>query len=180
VEVDDTEESFIAAIRLPLTRAARIDIVDRYLLPTNMAYGRLLERILKEIVHNPRNPRIRIHSSLEALTDKSEDKYDREIWKMHFSHLHGLLLKQGRAGQVLIWRPKDLPDKFHDRYLLTELGSCSVGRGFQIQHGCTNRLYLLDQSLHEILQYFYKADENAKKQPCIHPFRIGSEAFLSR
>ena len=38
----------------------------------------------------------------------------------------------GRHG-VFIWDHRDLPDEFHDRYLLTELGSCGIGKGFDVE-----------------------------------------------
>jgi hypothetical protein len=175
--VGDTEESFLAAIRLLLMMAARIDIVDPWLLPTRSSCRDLLKRMLEEIMGNLRHPQIRLHSSLQALKHSSEDKYDRQIWTNHFMDLHCLLLKNRRAGQVLIWRPEDIPDKFHDRYLLTELGSCSVGKGFEIKRGYKNRLYLLDRLLQKSLQDFYKADVNAQ-QPWIE-FSIGSASTYS-
>ena len=169
-EVEDSD-SFVATIRLPLRRAARIELVDPFLLPTKVRRP-LLEKILKETFHNPRNPLIKIHSSLNALKEE-EHQYEFDVWRSHFKELEPVLLKGCRAVQVFIWRPDDIADKFHDRYLLTEIGSCSVGRGFDIKRGYTNRLYRLDRSTNAQIERAFRTDPNAKNKPVLQ-FSIGS------
>jgi hypothetical protein len=66
-EVDASPESFVRAIRLPLARTARIDVVDRFLLPSRAASRGLLELMLNEVVLNPRLSALRFHSSLKPV-----------------------------------------------------------------------------------------------------------------
>jgi hypothetical protein len=161
-------DSFVATIRLPLRCAGRIELIDPYLLPTTGLRGPLLQRIVQETIDNPRNPWVKIHSSLKALEEENED-----VWRSHFSALEPVLLKRDRAVQVFIWRPKHLPDAFHDRYLLTDIGSCSVGRGFEIIRGHTNRLYRLDHPTHERIQQAFRTGRNAENRTVCR-FSIGS------
>jgi hypothetical protein len=67
----------------------------------------------------------------------------------------------GRHG-VFIWDHRDLPDEFHDRYLLTELGSCGIGKGFDVKKGVKNRFYRLDRETNHRLESLFRADENSK------------------
>jgi hypothetical protein len=174
-EVSGAEESFLAAIRLPLHRAARIEIVDPFLLPTTDRSKRLLELITKETVLNPRLSAFKIHSSFKALDSHADGPHIHEerIWRYHFETLSQLLANNDRSARVFIWDHFDLPDNFHDRYLLTELGSCSIGRGFQVLKGVKNRFYRLDHAMTNSLQTVFRADINSTPKPALS-FRIGT------
>jgi hypothetical protein len=172
VEVEGTNESFVEAIRLPLTRAARIEIIDPWLLPTKDRSAGLLERIAKEIARNPRISVFKIHSSFRALEN---DPYRGEegVWRVHFEKLSELLADSQRSAWVFIWKHRDIPDKFHDRYLLTELGSCQIGRGFEVERGFTNTFYRLDRKKSQALEAVFRADINSTPKPALR-FRIGT------
>jgi len=55
------------------------------------------------------------------------------IWRSHFESLSQMLENNKRSARVLVWRFCDIADKFHDRYLLMELGSFSIGKGFSVE-----------------------------------------------
>jgi hypothetical protein len=170
--VDGSNESFVAAIRLPLTRAARIEIVDPWLLPTKDRSAGLLEQIVKEVARNPRVSAFKIHSSFRAL-ENDPDRHEESVWRFHFEKLSQLLANSQRSARVFVWRNRDIPDKFHDRYLLTELGSCEVGRGFEVEKGFTNNFYRLDRTKSQVLETVFRADINSKPNPTLS-FRIGT------
>jgi hypothetical protein len=171
-DVDGTNESFVAAIRLPLTRAARIEIVDPWLLPTKDRSVGLLEQIVKEVARNPRVSAFRIHSSFRALESDS-DRSEESVWRLHFERLGQLLADSHMSARVFVWRIRDIPDKFHDRYLLTELGSCQIGRGFEVQKGFINTFYRLDRKKSQDLETVFRADINSTPKPVLS-FRIGT------
>jgi hypothetical protein len=171
-EVEGSDESFVAAIRLPLTRAARIEIVDPWLLPTKDRSSSLLEQIVKEVARNPRVSAFKIHSSFRAL-QSDPDRYEESVWRSHFEKLNQLLENSHRSARVFVWRNSDIPDKFHDRYLLTELGSCQIGRGFEVEKGFTNTFYRLDRTKSQGLENVFRADINSTPKPSLS-FRIGT------
>jgi hypothetical protein len=171
-EVEGTEESFVAAIRLPLARAARIEIVDPWLLPTKDRSSLLLEHIVKEVARNPRVSAFKIHLSFKALQD-DPDKREESVWRCHFEKLSELLTNSHRSARVLVWRNRDIPDKFHDRYLLTELGGCQIGRGFEVERGVENTFYRLDRKKSQRLETIFRADINSTPKPALS-FRIGT------
>lgn len=171
-EVEGTEESFVAAIQLPLARAARIEIVDPWLLPTKDRSSSLLERIVKEVARNRRVSAFKIHTSFKALQD-DPDKREESVWRQRFERLSQLLANSHRSARVLIWRNRDIPDKFHDRYLLTELGSCQIGRGFEVEKGIENTFYRLDRKKSQSLENVFRADINSIPKPALS-FRIGT------
>jgi hypothetical protein len=170
-EVEGSEE-FVAAIRLPLTRAARIELVDPWLLPTKDRSKRLLELIVKEVVRNPSVSAFKIHSSFKALKDHPE-KREESFWRSHFEHVCQRLANSNRSGRVFIWDHRDLPDEFHDRYLLAELGSCGIGKGFDVKKGVKNRFYRLYRKTNHRLERVFRADENSEPKPYLS-FRIGT------
>ena len=170
-EVDGSNESFVAAIKLPLTRAARIDIVDPWLLPTKDRSSGLLQRIVKEVARNPRVSAFKIHSSFRAL-ENDPDRDEEGLWRFHFERLGQLLANSHRSARVFVWNNRDIPDKFHDRYLLTELGSCQVGRGFEVEKGFTNTFYRLDRTKSQSLETVFRGDVNSEPKPTFS-FRIG-------
>jgi hypothetical protein len=171
-EVEGTEESFLAAIRLPLARAARIEIVDPWLLPTKDRSSLLLEHIVKEVARNPRISAFKIHSSFKALQG-DPDKWEERVWRYHFEKLSELLANSHRSARVLVWRNRDIPDKFHDRYLLTELGGCQIGRGFEVERDVENTFYRLDRKKSQRLETLFRADINSTPRPALS-FRIGT------
>jgi hypothetical protein len=170
-EVEGSNESFVAAISLPLTRAARIEIVDPWLLPTKDRSAGLLEQIVKEVARNPRVSAFKIHSSFRAL--ENDDPHEESVWRFQFEKLGQLLADSQRSARVYVWKNRDIPDKFHDRYLLTELGSCQIGRGFEVQKGFTNTFYRLDRKKSQGLESVFRADLNSTPKPALS-FRIGT------
>src|SRR5260221_687135 len=64
-------------------------------------------------------------------------------------------------------------EEIHDRYLLTELGSCGIGKGFVIKKGVKNRFYRLDRETNHRLESVFRADQNSKPKPHLS-FRIGT------
>jgi hypothetical protein len=59
-----------------------------------------------------------------------------------------------------------------DRYLLTELESCGIGKGFDVKKGVKNRFYRLDRKTNHRLESVFRADENSEPKPYLS-FRIG-------
>ena len=133
---------------------------------------KLLELIVKEVVRNPNVSAFKIHSSFEALKDHPK-KRDESFWRSHFEHVCQLLANSNRSARVFIWDHRDLPDEFHDRYLLTELGSCGIGKGFDVKKGVKSRFYRLDRETNHRLESVFRADENSKPKPYLS-FRIGT------
>lgn len=170
-EVEGSEE-FVAVIRLPLTRAARIELVDPWLLPTKDQSKRLLELIVTEVVRNPSVSAFKIHSSFKALRDHPQRR-EKSFWRSRFEHISEQLANSNRSARVFIWDHRDLPDKFHDRYLLTELGSCGIGKGFDVEKGVKTRFYRLDRETNRCLESVFRADENSQPKPYFS-FRIGT------
>jgi hypothetical protein len=132
-----------------------------WLLPTKDRSKRLLELIVKEVVRNPSVSAFKIHSSFKALKDHPE-KREESFWRAHLEHVCQLLANSNRSARVFIWDHRDLPDEFHDRYLLTELGSCGIGKGFDVKKGVKNRFYRLDRETNHRLESLFRADENSK------------------
>jgi hypothetical protein len=141
-------------------------------LPTKPRSSGLLEEIVKEVARNPRVSAFKIHSSLKAL-ENDPDRHEESVWRFHFERLSQLLVNSHRSARVFVWKNRDIPDKFHDRYLLTELGSCQVGRGFAIESGFTNTFYRLDRTKSQNLETVFRGDINSEPKP-IFSFRIGT------
>jgi hypothetical protein len=78
-----------------------------------------------------------------------------------------------RAFRRIVADIFEVPDKFHDRYLLTELGSCQVWRGFEIEKGIINTLYRLDRTKSQSLETVLRGDINSEPKPTFS-FRIGT------
>jgi hypothetical protein len=120
-----------------------------------------LELIVKEVVRNPSVSAFKIHSSFKALKDHPE-KRKESFWRAHLEHVCQLLANSNRSARVFIWDHRDLPDEFHDRYLPTKLGSCGIGKGFDVKKGVKNRFYRLDRETNHRLESLFRADENSK------------------
>jgi hypothetical protein len=99
-----------------------------------------LELIVKEVVRNPSVSAFKIHSSFKALKDHPE-KREESFWRAHLEHVcNSWPIATGRHGS-LFGTIATFPTNSMTRYLLTELGSCGIGKGFDVKKGVKNRFY---------------------------------------
>jgi hypothetical protein len=173
IEVRSADE-FVAAISLPLVRAARIEIIDPYLLPSKKRYRLLLTKIVRAMLHNDRNPLLKFHTSLKAFDDRFGDKNDPSVWYSHFRPLNESLAETRRAAQVFVWQNSVLPDDFHERYLITEIGSCGIGRGFNLKDNYNTTFYRLDRETSNRIEAAFGTEPNALQAPLFR-FCVGSK-----
>jgi hypothetical protein len=140
-----------------LRRASRFDFIDGWLNPANDHYSAFC-RLVKELNHNPNKPKIVFHTSLKAMPR-------RETAENAFSQISQAMIPAGKNADVYIWDPNDLPDKFHDRFLLTNLIDVGLGRGFESDRRFDNNAFIIPRATAQRVLESFRNDVNSSFTP---------------
>jgi hypothetical protein len=147
-----------------LRRASRFDFIDGWLNPASPYYS-AFTRLVKELNHNPKNPRIVFHSSIKVMAS-------RETAESAFAEIGRAMIRAGKTADVYIWDPQDLPDGFHDRFLLTDLTNIQLGHGFQSSPRVDNNAFIIPRATAQRILEVFRNDVNSRFTP-EHVISIG-------
>lgn len=163
-------ESLAEAFRVLLCSGSHIAFIDPYFSLYDIGYMRLLStclRIVKDSNHK-QDLRICIHYRLKKMPRISE--LERDISKFQPS------IPSGTSIDVYCWNQKDGGADFHDRFLLTDKGGISIGRGFQSAeaHLKTNLSLMSSENSREKLTTFAPDTKDYELDAALRIFADGS------
>lgn len=150
-----------ACFRTLLRNAREIHLIDPYFDPRRQGYAPVFKALYEEISLNRHQPSVYIHSSDRKL--REFDNSDRN-WKEHALQKFKLMRPKFPPSRMrlslCIWYMTD----FHDRYFLTDLGGCEIGRGFvELNNKKTTVTALSEKTRIGILRDFFPS-KNANPQ----------------
>jgi hypothetical protein len=151
------EHAMVDAFGELLRRASRFDFIDPHLDPSDRRYLRFC-RLVRELNHNPNKPRIVFHTSLKVI-------FRAETAESAFSQISNAMIPAGKTADVYIWDYEDLPDKFHDRFLLTDLIGIQLGRGFESSPRVDNNAFIIPRATAQRVSEVFRNDVNSRFEP---------------
>jgi hypothetical protein len=145
-----TPEALAHALSAMLTSCQRIHLVDPHFGPENARHRRVLEALLKVVGEG----RLRVHCSGNKSTLAF---FEQEAAKM------ASRFPLGVSVEFVRWRKKPEGQRFHNRYVLTDIGGVMFGDGLDDDDGAgggqTDDLHLLSREQYR-LRWTQYVDEN--------------------
>jgi hypothetical protein len=160
------KHAMVGAFGELLRRASRLDFIDPYLNPSASGYSGFCD-LIRELNHNPNKPKIVFHTSF-----KSELR-TLESAQRAFEEISHVLIPSGKAADVYIWDPGDIPDGFHARFLLTNLVGIRFDRGFQSHSWIDSDAFIIPRGTAQRVSENFRNDVNSRFQP-EHVISIGT------
>lgn len=169
VRIGRSIDQYLQALKLILKHANSLVFVDPYLDPSQDNYENI-GKIFSAAQRKECPPLIEIHRSCygSAREGGRPQMVNTEEWKAIFDHhLAEVLSKAGLEAEVFIW------DKFHDRYLITNLIGISVPHGFgeetKSRYSKTTWTRLTSNDVDDVVMEF---SPNHRRRICYGTFTI--------
>ena len=152
-----------AAMAIPISALLRnsltIIFVDPYFDPRKHRWREPLKVFLEHSIKNPRlkdKERIEVHTSTRILWEG--EKTFEEVCRKKLPDC----IPQNMKVKVKRWKQKDCGEKFHNRYILTDLGGVMFGTGLDTGEGSeTDDVNLMKRATYELRWSQYADDSPA-------------------
>jgi len=127
IRLPKQSSDYLANLRLLLSQANSIQFIDPYLDPTQPHYEQFYF-LLKAIKQRDCPPLLELHTSAKGtdVTGQERKHLTQSDWKSRFSSLSAVVQDVGLTATVYVW------EKFHDRFILSNLASIGLSSGLDI------------------------------------------------
>lgn len=148
-------------------RAKTLILVDRYFMPTEAKFGRVLGKLIARLAAIGKKPlRLEVHVALPRDYHASVQQNNWLRWAQRW-------LPPGWPIRVAHWDRLETGSKLHARYILTDIGGLDYNWGMDEAPSEHTQVSLLDDDLWELLyRRFAWQPENTPKDFSEHPERI--------
>ncbi len=128
--------------------------VDPFLNPLLNKYkARDFNAYLDRLALNEHQPVIEVHTSIKVMESEAGFEKTEVELRRWFRARH---LK----GYLYIWNPRAKSKGMHDRYLLTDIGGCQLGAGFEGARNQAQTMTVLDSALRRELMDIFDPSPN--------------------
>jgi hypothetical protein len=137
-----TSSAIIELVKPVLLNARFIRFVDPYLTKEREFVEDVLPAYLEVIRNNPFHPRIELHTSSLAWSRESMSLVDSSSdYKRTLKLMGEQFGSRQLSAEFCVWNSDDLRE--HDRYLITDIGNCSLGAGFSEKRNSKHTVSLI-------------------------------------
>lgn len=111
------------------------------------------------------SPKVELHTSIErcfkkykVIRNEASEKNEATTILMSFKEKLSRIIPSGLSVRVVIWKEQTRGEQFHNRYLLTDIGSVSFGTGLdcncesfhrELSQGQTDDIFCLSEDAHK-------------------------------
>ena len=136
-----TAAELVTAVAPVLRVCRQIIFIDPYFDPTKSRFIKPMDGFLKKIWNNrygAAKPQVELHTSVDryfreyergAERDIKEDRRVCDNLKQNIQSRLPLIIPRGKKMRIFIWKQRELGEKLHNRYILTEVCGVFFGIG---------------------------------------------------
>ena len=165
--VQRTAHQFLAHLAPLLLHAHSLTLVEPYLDPSDKGYA-WLSQLVELLAKRDRPPDVlEFHRGHQEGSGDGRRLFDSQAMSEIFAPIGGALKRHGIRARVVVWH------KMHNRYLLTNLGSFSLGNSLREERNDTDTWTRLDQKTRTDLHRQYDAEVHTNRL-VYNPIHIGA------